>query len=338
MTSQAADIERSVQSEDSASMTARGMRLLSGSDGEFAPDAGAALLARAAELGSAEACARVAVLSGAGVCRAQDWQSALDWLQRAAELGWAPAREQLMFLSADHPLVERAKAALAAGWPGDWRALRESIDLRAWLTVPQKQILSESPRIRRYEEFIPRSLCHWLIESSRAKLRRAGTYNALTGMSEIGNARTNAETDFNIVESELPLLLVRARIAEATGLPTAIMELSKVLHYATGQQFGAHFDFIDPVTPALAAEVSERGQRMATFLIYLNDEYDGGETDFPQIGLRHRGRTGDALFFANVDTNGVPDPLTLHAGLAPTRGEKWLLSQWIRDQVQAGRE
>jgi hypothetical protein len=26
----------------------------------------------------------------------------------------------------------------------------------------------------------------------------------------------------------------------------------------------------------------------------------------------------------------MPDVKTLHAGLAPTRGEKWLLSQWMR--------
>jgi len=140
-------------------------------------------------------------------------------------------------------------------------------------------------------------------------------------MSEVGNARTNSETDFNIVESDLPLLLVRARIAEATGLPTAIMELSKVLHYSAGQQFGLHYDFIDPITPALAAEVAERGQRMATLLIYLNDEFAGGETSFPEIGLCFKGKIGDALFFANVDTEGRPDPRTLHAGLAPATGE-----------------
>ena len=45
----------------------------------------------------------------------------------------------------------------------------------------------------------------------------------------------------------------------------------------------------------------------------------------------HRGGRGDALVFFNLDEAGQPDPRTLHAGLAPTRGEKWLLSQWIRD-------
>ena len=46
------------------------------------------------------------------------------------------------------------------------------------------------------------------------------------------------------------------------------------------------------------------------------------------------GWTRDALFFYNVDENGAPDPLTEHAGVPPTRGEKWLLSQFIRDRAQ----
>jgi hypothetical protein len=48
---------------------------------------------------------------------------------------------------------------------------------------------------------------------------------------------------------------------------------------------------------------------------------------------RYRGRKGDAIFFWNVDPSGAPDKRTYHAGLAPTRGEKWLLSQWIRERA-----
>ena len=130
---------------------------------------------------------------------------------------------------------------------------------------------------------------------------------------------------------------MRARIGAATDLPPSVMELTKVLHYSVGQEFAPHFDFIDPATPGMAGEVQARGRRLVTFLIYLNDDSDGGETEFPAIGLRHRGRRGDALMFANVDLAGIPDRKTLHTGLAPTRGEKWLLSQWIRDRVPAGR-
>ena len=39
----------------------------------------------------AEAAALMAVLCGAGVCRTQSWDDALDYLQQASERGWASA-------------------------------------------------------------------------------------------------------------------------------------------------------------------------------------------------------------------------------------------------------
>ncbi|CAL1549051.1 unnamed protein product [Lymnaea stagnalis] len=108
------------------------------------------------------------------------------------------------------------------------------------------------------------------------------------------------------------------------------------MHYAVGQEFSVHHDFLDPAQPGPAADIARRGQRMGTFLIYLNDDYEGGETAFPRAGIAHRGKAGDALFFANVTPDGRPDPLTLHAGKPPTAGEKWIFSQWIRDRPPAG--
>ena len=101
------------------------------------------------------------------------------------------------------------------------------------------------------------------------------------------------------------------------------------------QHFAPHFDFLDEQSPALAADIAARGQRIVTFLLYLNDDYAGGETAFPALGLHHRGRCGDALMFANVDLAQRPDPQTLHAGLPPQRGQKWVLSQWIRNRAPA---
>ncbi len=71
--------------------------------------------------------------------------------------------------------------------------------------------------------------------------------------------------------------------------------------------------------------------RPASFM----EDYERGETDFPQLGWRFRGRKGDALFWWSVDPTGAADPRTLHAGLPPRNGEKWLFSQWVRDRPDA---
>jgi len=332
----AVQMESATRAGDVQALTRLGRQLLGGEGETFDPVRGAQLLEAAAGQDGAEAAAHMAVLCGAGVCRPQNWSEALDYLQLAAERGSTSAQGQLELLCADRELVA-AYGGAGGRDPADWLRLREAVSIVDWLEPPERQVISESPRIRRMDGFLSSEVCGWLIERARGQLARARIYSTDGNGAAVANTRTNSETDFNIVQSDLVLVLVRARIAAATGLPPAVMELTKVLHYSVGERFDLHYDYIDPAVPGFAAELAARGQRLATFLVYLNDAYEGGQTHFPRVGLSHRGAAGSALFFANVDTSGRPDPSTLHAGLAPTHGEKWLLSQWIRDRSPAGR-
>ena len=104
-----------------------------------------------------------------------------------------------------------------------------------------------------------------------------------------------------------------------------------VLHYDVGQQITPHFDFIDVNAPDYEQQIREQGQRMITFLLYLNDDYSGGETTFPELGLVNRGAPGDGLYFINAHPDGAADRNMLHTGSPPTAGEKWIVSQFIRN-------
>jgi hypothetical protein len=110
------------------------------------------------------------------------------------------------------------------------------------------------------------------------------------------------------------------------------MESPSILHYAVGQQFRDHYDFVDPATPGYEALIAQHGERIVTFLLYLNDDYEGGETAFPSLGLSHKGARGEGMFFTNALPAGGPDRRVLHAGRPPTRGEKWIVSQFIRSR------
>jgi prolyl 4-hydroxylase len=80
--------------------------------------------------------------------------------------------------------------------------------------------------------------------------------------------------------------------------------------------------------------VKESGnQRILTALIYLTEDYEGGETKFLRTGLSFRGRTGDLLLFRNVMADGRPDLMTEHAGLPVTKGRKMIASRWIWRQA-----
>jgi prolyl 4-hydroxylase len=114
------------------------------------------------------------------------------------------------------------------------------------------------------------------------------------------------------------------------------MENPQIMRYQPGQRFLPHYDFLDPRHPRVAEAIAQGGQREATFLVYLNDDFDGAETSFLQLDWRFRGGKGDAILFWNTDQSGAPEKSSLHAGLEPTRGEMWLLSQWIRRAPSRG--
>ncbi len=307
---------------DPGALRTLGHRLLLGVGVAPAPNEGYACIAEAAARGDGEATAQLALFAAWGVLRQQDWTEALDFLQRAAELGWPRSQRELQFLAREST--------------SDWPGLRRRVDLVAWTKPRPFRVLSAAPDIRAIDGFASASECAWLIELARGSLRRAQIYRKdAEGFTEAGT-RTNSEADYTIGNADLVLRLIVERIANAAGVTPGSFEVAKLLHYEPGQHFAAHCDFQEPSTPALAREVERRGQRVGTVLVYLNDDYDGGETEFPRIGLRYRAAAGDALLFRNVQPSGALDYDTLHAGLAPTRGAKWVLSQWIRDRPVDG--
>jgi prolyl 4-hydroxylase len=270
------------------------------------------------------------VAEGTGL--APDWNAALDHAQRAAELGHGLAQTELAALSGDWSLSRQIAAGKA--FPAEtWEKLRRAVDLKNLLTPPRVNILSASPRIAAIEGIAGPELCDWLIGRARSTLRPAEVYDHETGGQRIEAVRTNSAAYFRWEDSDLMLLALRARMANAAELPVYAMESTAVLHYTPGQEFLPHFDFLDVSKPGHAKDVAGRGQRVLTFLIALNEGYEGGQTEFPTLGKRWKGRKGSALFFWNVEPDGAIDRRTLHAGLPPTQGEKWLLSQWIRGRA-----
>jgi hypothetical protein len=315
-------LEQAAQDGHVPAMTLLGQQLLSGRGLPMDSVNGVRWTLGAAERGGGLACTTAAALLAAGAGGRPDWSRALDYLLRGAELGFPPARTQLRLL--------------AGRDGGDWKALRRAVDIKAWRTPPRPRALSQEARVQAFEGVAGAAVCDWIIAQAKGRLRPARVYDA-AGAQTVSSARSNSAAELSPTDADLVVLAVRERLAACAGLPVMHLDGPQVLHYAVGQAFAPHFDFHDPAVPTQAAKIATGGQRIATALLYLNDEgLEGGETDFPRLGLRHRGRRGDALVFFNVDASGEPDRRTWHAGLPPTGGEKWLLSQWIRDRAPPG--
>lgn len=319
------ELERRAADGDADAQYSLGLAMLEGAGAMADGPRAIALIESASDGGHSEATATCALFEAMGAGRPQSWPLALDLLAKAAELGSQGAQGQLLALAGGEPP--------AAGAAADWGAVRDRIALDRLLQAPAREILSDSPRIISFASIASPAECDWVRNKARDRLQRATVFHTATGGQTVNPVRDNSGTEFQLPQMDVVLEVLRARMSAATRLPVPIFEPTQVLHYAVGEQFRPHHDFLDPEAPGFAEQLRLYGQRIATMLIYLNDGYGGGETVFPRLGISYRGGVGDGLFWTNVDREGRADPLTMHAGTPPTSGEKWVVSQWIRDRA-----
>ncbi|GAG53547.1 unnamed protein product, partial [marine sediment metagenome] len=100
--------------------------------------------------------------------------------------------------------------------------------------------------------------------------------------------------------------------------------------YEGGEYFNTHIDYFSEDDIDV---IEDGGNRIFTFFIYLNSlKFDqGGETEFPHLGVKSRPRKGDSVGWWNF-VRGKAQGDTLHRGLPPKNGGvKYGLNLWIRD-------
>jgi prolyl 4-hydroxylase len=328
-----AHLAAGTRKHDVEAMTRLGKRLLAGDRAPCLPKDGAGLIADASARGGAEAAAVLAVLYAVGASRGHDLKAALESLIVSAERGWPPAQAQLQVLAPGPWSAEDSSEIETVGAPlaGDWRAIGKRTDLAAWQTPPVGADLSGSPRIRSYAEFVSPRVCRWLIDRARGRLSRALVYEALSREVMARPTRTNTAAVFNLADTDLVFVLVQLRMSACLEVPLRHFEAATVLHYDVGEEITEHYDFIDPNIPNYAQEIAQQGDRIVTFLVYLNDDYAHGETAFPRLDISHKGGRGEGMFFVNA-RDGAADTRTLHAGRTPAGGEKWIVSQFVRNR------
>jgi prolyl 4-hydroxylase len=121
-------------------------------------------------------------------------------------------------------------------------------------------------------------------------------------------------------------------IADLLGIDLAYSERMQGQRYTAGQQFKHHEDYLSTEAEYWPVEGPRGGQRTWTAMVCLNQPTAGGETDFPELGLRVRLNTGSLLAWNNMTPEGRPNPRTRHAGLPVERGVKHVITKWFRQE------
>ncbi|KAJ8546014.1 hypothetical protein K7X08_018597 [Anisodus acutangulus] len=214
------------------------------------------------------------------------------------------------------------------------------------LTSIPFQVLSWFPRALYFPNFATIEQCQGIIKMAKAELKPSSL--ALRKGETAENTkgiRTSSGMFISASEDKTGILdLIEEKIAKATMIPRTHGEAFNVLRYEIGQSYHSHYDAFDP-----SQYGPQKSQRVASFLLYLSEVEEGGETMFPFesgqnmdanydfrkcIGLKVKPRRGDGLLFYSLFPNGTIDPTSLHGSCPVIRGEKWVATKWIRNQEQ----
>jgi len=293
------NLERRAERDGGAALALAEARLM-GDGGPPDPAAALALVEHAASLGNDDARRAWVYMTAAGIGRAADPEAARAMLGELAKEDRFAA-VQLAFLG--HVTCDQKLAGIAP------------------------EILSDDPRISIHRGLFSAAECRYLSLLGTPWLERAMVVDEATGKGVIDAIRDADTSSFPPLAEDLVVQQINACIAAASGTKATWGEPLTILRYRPGQQYRPHHDANGAVPGAL---------REWTVLIWLNDDYAGGETDFPEVGVRVKGAVGDLLLFHNVTANGLPDPRMIHAGLPVTSGVKWMASRWIRGRDYLG--
>ncbi len=258
----------------------------------------------------------------AAALRANRVEEARALFGRAGEAGRHDAAVIHCNLVANGGDWQRSMALLAGLAQRDRRCRRQfelirAMDLSATLVG---EVVGTAPHLTLFRGLFTADECRYVAEAAAPMLAPSVVVDPATGRQRPDPVRISDSAGFTLPLENPAIHALNQRIAAASGTAAAQGEPLQVLRYRPGGEYKPHFDAI----PGFA------NQRMATMIVWLGEDYEGGETMFMKTGAKLKGRAGDALLFRNALPDGTRDPDSGHAGLPVTRGEKLIASRWIR--------
>ena len=192
--------------------------------------------------------------------------------------------------------------------------------------LKSQKVMVEDPRIVLLEGFATPLECKELIDLALPRLEPSFVVEG-KGALATDETRTSLTAhlgagDFDAVKR------IGKRACDFLGVPLSHLEPVQVVSYEPGQLYKPHFDYFMPERLEF-----EKGQRTDTIFVYLCEDFEGGATNFPQLGRAFKGKTGEALWWRNAPEGvGSEDQRLLHGGMPPTKGRKWGCNIWVRDR------
>lgn len=149
------------------------------------------------------------------------------------------------------------------------------------------------------------------------------------GTKEVGYDSSRTSSTATLQDTGL-VPLIKKRIATTLQLRVNQGEPIQGQLYNGGEYFRPHYDWFG--AEAMETHGGRAGQRTHTLMIYLNDDFKGGETNFPTKQLAVKPELGKAVWWRNTKDDGSGDESVLHEGSDVVEGSKYIITAWFRER------
>lgn len=198
---------------------------------------------------------------------------------------------------------------------------------RSKLFIPNAKKL-ESAQLELYtlDDFLDQDECEKLIVRIKSNLKAS----TLSSYEADQSYRTSRTCNLAKINDEF-VRGIHSRICRIVGIDPAYSEEIQGQYYEVGQEFKAHTDYFEP--HEMKTHASKMGQRTYTFMIYLNEVEKGGATDFIHVKESFTPKTGMAVIWSSLNSDGTPNGDSMHQARPVEKGYKAVITCWFRSSA-----
>jgi len=200
--------------------------------------------------------------------------------------------------------------------------------------------ICNDPYIYTIDNFLTEKECKFMINVSKGNLKLAGVSRMEDEKGfEVGKYKGRTNSSYWIPHNSYPETMnIAKKVAKRIGCNHKHFENFQVIHYNENEEYKYHYDAYDiDEKEKYEKFCGERGNRIRTVLIYLNNVEEGGGTGFDSL-TEYEGevivepKMGKMVVFTNVNDDGSLNRKSRHAGLPVIKGEKWAFNLWLRER------
>ncbi len=164
-----------------------------------------------------------------------------------------------------------------------------------------------------------------------ALTEKGSVRSSVAGTGDQANTYNEGRTSSTAMLSDTDPIVnaVNQRMYTELGIDAIYAEPTQGQIYEVGQEFRHHQDAFGQ--DSYHNHCLASGQRTWTFMLYLNDVEEGGETNFSTLQKTFTPQKGMAVVWKNSDGTGTENPAALHAGLPVKKGKKVIITKWFRE-------